>query len=73
MSLAQSKTKSSLKTATIDKEICRHLDACGSISATSKVSGSVVFRLPKQEVGLVISVALREASWNGNDIETYKY
>lgn len=37
-----------------DKEICRHLDACGGISATSKDSGSVVFRLPKQEVGLVV-------------------
>ena len=37
-----------------DKEICHHLDACGGISATSKDSGSVVFRLPKQEVGLVI-------------------
>jgi hypothetical protein len=37
-----------------DKEICRHLDACGGISATSKESGTVVFKLPKQEVGLVV-------------------
>mmetsp|Transcript_4852 Transcript_4852/g.8262 ORF Transcript_4852/g.8262 Transcript_4852/m.8262 type:complete len:635 (-) Transcript_4852:146-2050(-) len=37
-----------------DKEVCRHLDGCGAISATSKDSGSVVFRLPKQEVGLVV-------------------
>mmetsp|Transcript_21817 Transcript_21817/g.33314 ORF Transcript_21817/g.33314 Transcript_21817/m.33314 type:complete len:562 (-) Transcript_21817:16-1701(-) len=37
-----------------DKELCRHLDTCGGISATSKESGSVVFRLPKQEVGLVV-------------------
>ena len=37
-----------------DKEVCRHLDGCGAISATSKDNGSVVFRLPKQEVGLVV-------------------
>ena len=37
-----------------DKEVCRHLDGCGGISATSKDNGSVVFRLPKQEVGLVV-------------------
>ncbi len=37
-----------------DKEICRHLDACGGISATSSDNGMVVFRLPKMEVGLVV-------------------
>eukprot|EP00581_Thalassiosira_minuscula_P011914 CAMPEP_0183726316 /NCGR_PEP_ID=MMETSP0737-20130205/23048_1 /TAXON_ID=385413 /ORGANISM="Thalassiosira miniscula, Strain CCMP1093" /LENGTH=661 /DNA_ID=CAMNT_0025957633 /DNA_START=7 /DNA_END=1992 /DNA_ORIENTATION=- len=36
-----------------DKEICRHLDACGGISAQKKEDGMVVFRLPKMEVGLV--------------------
>jgi len=36
-----------------DKEICRHLDQCGGISATSPDDGMVVFRLPKMEVGLV--------------------
>jgi len=36
-----------------DKEICRHLDQCGGISATSPDNGMVVFRLPKMEVGLV--------------------
>lgn len=37
-----------------DKEICRHLDACGGISATSSENGMVVFRLPKMQVGLVV-------------------
>ncbi|KAL7540797.1 hypothetical protein ACHAWF_006788 [Thalassiosira exigua] len=36
-----------------DKEICRHSDRCGGISATSADNGMVVFRLPKMEVGLV--------------------
>lgn len=36
-----------------DKEICRHLDACGGISAQKAEDGMVVFRLPKMEVGLV--------------------
>jgi len=35
-------------------EMCMHLDSCGSIIANSKDNGSVVFRLPKQEVGLVV-------------------
>jgi len=38
-----------------DKEICKHLDACGGISATSNENGMVVFRLPKMEVGLVVA------------------
>ncbi len=33
-----------------DKEICRHLDACGGISAQKVDDGMVVFRLPKMEV-----------------------
>ena len=33
-----------------DKEICRHLDACGGISAQNANDGMVVFRLPKMEV-----------------------
>lgn len=37
-----------------EQEICRHLDQCGGISATSPDNGSVVFRLPKMEVGLVV-------------------
>ncbi|KAL7527827.1 hypothetical protein ACHAXR_002152, partial [Thalassiosira sp. AJA248-18] len=37
-----------------DKEICRHLDACGGISAQKADEGMVVFRLPKMEVGLVV-------------------
>jgi hypothetical protein len=37
-----------------DKEVCRHLDGCAGLSATSQDSGTVVFRLPKQEVGLVV-------------------
>ncbi|KAL9187877.1 hypothetical protein ACHAXT_006255 [Thalassiosira profunda] len=37
-----------------DKEICRHLDKCGGISAESGDNGMVVFRLPKMEVGLVV-------------------
>ena len=32
-----------------DKEICRHLDACGGISAQKAEDGMVVFRLPKME------------------------
>ena len=32
-----------------DKGICKHLDACGGISATSSENGMVVFRLPKME------------------------
>jgi len=36
------------------EEMCMHLDSCGGITANSKDNGSVVFRLPKQEVGLVI-------------------
>ena len=36
-----------------DKEMCRHIDACGGIRATSPEDGMVVFRLPKMEVGLV--------------------
>lgn len=32
-----------------DKEICKHLDNCGGISATSSENGMVVFRLPKME------------------------
>lgn len=36
-----------------EQEICRHLDQCGGISATSPENGMVVFRLPKMEVGLV--------------------
>mmetsp|Transcript_18046 Transcript_18046/g.39308 ORF Transcript_18046/g.39308 Transcript_18046/m.39308 type:complete len:856 (+) Transcript_18046:95-2662(+) len=37
-----------------DKEICRHLDQCGGLSATSSEDGTVVFRLPEMEVGLVV-------------------
>ena len=37
-----------------DKEICRHPDACGGISAQKADEGMVVFRLPKMEVGLVV-------------------
>lgn len=37
-----------------DTETCKHFDACGGISATSKDNGSLVLRLPKQEVGLLI-------------------
>jgi len=36
-----------------DKEMCLHLDYCGGVSATSSDDGTVVFRLPKMEVGLV--------------------
>lgn len=36
-----------------DRELCRHLDQCGGISALSAQNGMVVFRLPKMEVGLV--------------------
>jgi hypothetical protein len=32
-----------------DKEICKHLDNCAGISATSSENGMVVFRLPKME------------------------
>jgi hypothetical protein len=37
-----------------DKEICRHLDACGGISAQKAEDGMVVFRLPKMEAVSVI-------------------
>eukprot|EP00984_Skeletonema_dohrnii_P031608 scaffold24319_cov139-Skeletonema_dohrnii-CCMP3373.AAC.1 len=37
-----------------DAEMCRHLDACGGISASKAEDGMVVFRLPKMEVGLVV-------------------
>ena len=37
-----------------DKEICRHSDACGGITARTIDDGTVVFRLPKMAVGLVI-------------------
>jgi len=33
-----------------DQEICRHLDACGGISAQKVDDGMIVFRLPKMEV-----------------------
>lgn len=33
--------------------MCRHLDACGGISAQKAEDGMVVFRLPKMEKGLV--------------------
>jgi hypothetical protein len=32
-----------------DKEICKHLDNCAGISATSAENGMIVFRLPKME------------------------
>lgn len=35
---------------TDEKEQCRHLDACGGISAKNADDGMVVFRLPKMEV-----------------------
>jgi len=37
-----------------EKEKCKHLDACGGITATSPDDGRVVFRLPKMEVGLIV-------------------
>ena len=37
-----------------DKGICQHLDFCGGISAQNADDGTVVFRLPKMEVGLVV-------------------
>ena len=37
-----------------DKEVCRHLDACGGITAQTVDEGMVVFRLPKMSLGLVI-------------------
>ena len=36
-----------------EQKICKHIDQCGGISATSPNDGMVVFRLPKMEVGLV--------------------
>lgn len=57
-----------------DKEICRHLDACGGISAQNAEEGMVVFRLPKMEVGLVVICAccgkkVGEEFMNNNLIE----
>jgi hypothetical protein len=43
-----------------DKDICRHLDACGGVSAQSVDDGTVVFRLPKMSVGLVILCGMYE-------------
>ena len=37
-----------------DKEMCRHLSACGGMTAQTVNDGMVVFRLPKMSVGLVI-------------------
>jgi len=37
-----------------DKEVCRHLDKCGAIHAKAADAGTVVFRLPKMEVVLVV-------------------
>jgi hypothetical protein len=37
-----------------DKELCRHPDACGGITARTVDDGTVVFRLRKMAVGLVI-------------------
>jgi hypothetical protein len=37
-----------------NKKICRHLDACGGISAQTSNNRMVVFCLPKMEVGLVV-------------------
>ena len=34
-----------------DKDICEHLDTCGSIMSSDKAGSTVVFRLPKMEVG----------------------
>ena len=36
-----------------DKDICRHLDRCGGMSADAADAGTVVFRLPAMKVGLV--------------------
>lgn len=43
-----------------EKDVCRHLDACGGISAQSVYDGMVVFRLPKMSVGLVIICGMSE-------------
>jgi hypothetical protein len=47
-----------------EKDICRHLDACGGISAQSVNDGTVVFRLPKMSVGLVIICGMSEGASN---------
>ena len=47
-----------------DKEVCRHLDACGGITAQKADQGMVVFRLPKMSLGLVI-ICGNEAGWEG--------
>ena len=38
-----------------DKEMCRHLDACGGLTAQKASDGTVVFRLPKMEVSKACS------------------
>lgn len=34
--------------------VCSHLNACGGMTSTDKAGDTVVFRLPKMEVGLVV-------------------
>ncbi len=48
-----------------DQEICRHLDACGGITAQTVADGMVVFRLPKMTVGLVVICGNQEGWEDG--------
>ncbi|KAL3822034.1 hypothetical protein ACHAXA_007827 [Cyclostephanos tholiformis] len=48
-----------------DKEICRHLDTCGGITAQTVNDGMVVFRLPKMSLGLVIICGKQDGWENG--------
>ena len=45
-----------------EKDVCRHLDACGGVSAQGVDDGTVVFRLPTMSVGLVIICAMSEGT-----------
>jgi hypothetical protein len=52
-----------------DRDVCRHNDACGGISAQTVSDGSVVFRLPQMHVGLLIICGMESPIYNNTNIE----
>ena len=52
-----------------DRNVCRHNDACGGISAQTVADGSVVFRLPQMLVGLLIICGMESPIYNNTNIE----
>lgn len=52
-----------------DRNVCRHNDACGGISAQTVTDGMVVFSLPQMHVGLVIICGMESPIYNNTNIE----